>query len=208
MGEPTQSLACVNAQLERQQWPDAREFDGVLITGSGSMVSDREPWSERAATWLATCHEQGVPMLGICYGHQLLAHALGGVVHNNPRGREIGTKKIKLISNAQNDPLFKRLGESFWAHTTHLQSVLTPPPEAEVLAQSDLDDCHAFRLGDSTWGMQFHPEFSVRAMHAYVDARATAMKSEGIDVKKIRQAVRPAPQARNLLKRFVEFCRR
>ena len=60
------------------------------------MVSEREPWSERAAEWLREVAQRGIPLLGICYGHQLLAHALGGRVGANPQGREIGTVEVGL----------------------------------------------------------------------------------------------------------------
>src|SRR5262245_61079370 len=79
---------------------------GVVVTGSSAMVSHREPWSELTAEWLARAVELGTPVLGICYGHQLLAHALGGAVGRNPRGREIGTVEVRSLLPGQQDPLF------------------------------------------------------------------------------------------------------
>jgi GMP synthase (glutamine-hydrolysing) len=85
--------------------PDPEAPAGVVVTGSSAMVSHREPWSERTGEWLVRAVERGTPVLGICYGHQLLAHALGGQVGRNPRGREIGTVEVRGLATAPRDPL-------------------------------------------------------------------------------------------------------
>lgn len=64
--------------IDGERLPVARDYSGVVISGSAAMVTSREPWSEYTADWLRETVESGVPMLGICYGHQLLAQALGG----------------------------------------------------------------------------------------------------------------------------------
>ena len=185
-----------------------RDYAGVLVTGSGAMVSDREAWSERAADWLRDAAHDGAHVFGICYGHQLLAHALGGEVGDNPRGREMGTVAIDLHPHAGDDPLFAGLPARFAAQATHLQSVLAPPPGATVLAASDLDDAHAFRWGEDAWGVQFHPEFSAGHMRGYIAARRDALAAEGHDALALHDAVRAAPDARRVLRRFVRRARR
>ncbi len=67
--------------------PEPRHFSGAILTGSHSMVTDHEPWSERTAAWIPAVMAAGTPLLGICYGHQLIAYALGGDVGPNPRPR-------------------------------------------------------------------------------------------------------------------------
>lgn len=183
--------------------PDAADHAGVLVTGSGAMVTERAGWSERSAAWLRDAAHAGVPLFGICYGHQLLAHALGGQVDYNPRGREMGTVPVATLDAAAADPLFAGLGGDFAAHTTHLQSVLAPPPEATVLARSERDDCQAFRWGEATWGVQFHPEFNTGMMRGYIQARADALAQEGTCHRALLREVRPAPAARRVLKRFI-----
>src|SRR5690606_27402387 len=133
--------------------PGRDGFAGVLVTGSAAMVTERLDWSERAAGWLREAAHAGVPVFGICYGHQLLAHALGGEVGDNPNGREMGTVAIDLLPDAASDPLFAGLPASFPAQATHLQSVLRAPEGATVLARSVHDACHAFRWGDTAWGV-------------------------------------------------------
>ncbi len=194
--------------LHGAKLPSAKDYDGVIVTGSGAMVSDREDWSERSADWLRDAAEAGKPLFGICYGHQLIAHALGGAVDYNPRGREMGTVAVRLEPDAAHDPLFSAMPSCFPAQSTHRQTVLTPPPGAAVLARSDLDDCQAFRWKKSAWGVQFHPEFSTWLMRSYIHARREALGNEGTCARTLLDAVRPAPRARGVLKRFVQHARR
>lgn len=188
--------------------PDHRDYAGILVSGSGAMVSDREPWSERTADWLRDAAHDGAAVFGICYGHQLLAHALGGEVADNPRGIEMGTVELALRGEAAEDPLFTGLPERFQAQATHVQSVLRPPEGAALLASSPLDDCHAFRWGEHAWGVQFHPEFSAGHMRGYIAARRERLAGAGHDPEAIHAGVRAAPDARRVLRRFVRRARR
>lgn len=189
--------------LDGEAPPPPREAAGVLVTGSGAMVTDREPWSERTADWLRDAAEAGTPLFGICYGHQLIAHALGGTVDYNPAGREMGTVPVRLHAAAAGDPLFAGLPGEIAVQATHLQTVLAPPPKAEVLAASGRDGCQAFRWGEYAWGVQFHPEFNTGVMRGYIRARAEALAKEGTDAHRLASAVRPAPLARRVLRRFI-----
>ncbi len=183
-------------------------FAGALITGSGAMVTDRLDWSERTAEWLGAAARAGFPLFGICYGHQLIAHALGGSVDYNPRGREMGTLAIERTDAAHADPLLGAYPRHFAAHVTHRQSVTRLPAGALRLARSDMDEHHAYRYGDSVWGVQFHPEFSTAMMRGYIDARRDALALEGADGNAMHAAVRATPMARGVLRRFVRHARR
>jgi len=188
-----------------QRLPAPRGWVAAVITGSGAMVSERLDWSERTADWLRDAAAFGLPMLGVCYGHQLLAHAFGGQVDYNPRGREIGTIEIECLPAAQHDALLRDAPPRFRAQATHLQSVLRAPPGAVVLARSALDDSHAIRFAPRVWGVQFHPEFNVAHIRGYLRARHDAIRAEGLDAHGLRRAVGAAPEARRLLRRFVRL---
>ena len=198
LGRPVESLEVVAVHADAPLPPPDR-VDGVVVTGSPAMVSDRADWSERAARWLAgVVREDAVPVLGICYGHQLLAHALGGVVGPNPRGREMGT--VEVTSSAGLAPLFE--AGVFAGHCSHVEAVLRPPPGARVLARTRLDPHSAIAYGPRQWGVQFHPEFDVEIMRGYVAARREVLVAESFDPDALIAGARETPELTAVLSRF------
>jgi GMP synthase (glutamine-hydrolysing) len=187
---------------EGAKLPDPVAPAGVVVTGSSAMVSAREPWSERTGAWLVDAVVAGTPVLGICYGHQLLAHALGGRVGRNPRGREIGTVQLRLAPEARRDALLGGLPAATRAHATHVESVLELPPGATSLAASDADPNQAFAAGPRAWGVQFHPEFDADVMRGYLESRRDVLRDEGLDADRLLALVRETPEAGSLLRRF------
>lgn len=181
--------------------PGPETLAGVVITGSHAMVSDREAWSEALVPWLARLVAQGTPVLGICYGHQLLAHALGGEVGYHPGGLELGTVPITLTPEAQAAPLFAHLPSQWNAHVVHAQSVRVLPPGAVRLAGNAHEPHQAYRIGANAWGVQFHPEFSLAAMQGYVQHLAATLPA-GHTLPMVQET----PQACSLLGRFAQLC--
>lgn len=183
--------------------PAPDEVAGAFITGSAAMVTDRAAWSEQTAGWIRTAMDRGLPMFGVCYGHQLLAHALGGRVGYLSGGREIGTLPIERLAAAGDDPVARLLPDRFQAHTTHEQSVLELPAGARVLARSARDPHHLLRYGQNAWSVQFHPEFNAEIMRAYIHRKRHDMHREGSDVRRVYSSVNPTPFARRLLRNFI-----
>lgn len=182
--------------------PEADTVGGAIITGSAAMVSDRLPWSEYTAAWLEQVADSGLPILGICYGHQLLAQALGGVVDFHPLGREIGTTSIRQLAEAKTDLLFDGVPDNFAAHVSHKQSVRVLPADAIVLACNEFEPYHAVRYREKIWGVQFHPEFSRRIMLAYLEEREDTLTEEGRNVPVLREQVSETPDAVLTLRNF------
>jgi GMP synthase (glutamine-hydrolysing) len=185
--------------------PSPGAVAGAIITGSAAMVTERAAWSERTAGWIRDAMDIELPLFGVCFGHQLMAHALGGRIDYLPGGREIGTQPIASRDGSQDDPLLAGLPLRFRAHTTHEQSVLEIPPGATVLAGSDRDPHHLLRYGRHAASVQFHPEFNADVMRAYIRRKHDAMHKEGQDPQRAFRDVAPTPHARRLLRRFARL---
>jgi len=140
------------------------------------------------------------PLFGICFGHQLIAQALGGEVAKNVRGREIGTIRVKRVAE---DAIFENVGVELAANATHMDSVTRLPDGARLLASSELEPTQAFAIGKAIRGVQFHPEIDGDAMRAYVAARAHLIAAEGGDAEAIRARSADAPHAEQTLRNFV-----
>lgn len=187
-------------------FPRLEGVAGLLLTGSHSMVTEHLDWSERTAEWVKSAVEAGIPTLGVCYGHQLLAYAFGGQVGNNPNGTQEGTTIIQLTPEGRADPLLGGLGvDRFEAQVSHAQSALELPPGAIRLACDDWDANQAFRMGDSAWGVQFHPEMDADIARAYIQAERDELLEQGQNPRQILADVRETPVAARVLRRFTKI---
>jgi GMP synthase (glutamine-hydrolysing) len=182
--------------------PNPLEFAAIVITGSSANVPNREPWMLEAEAYLREVVRLGVPTFGICFGHQILAQALGGEVRKNPRGREIGTIRVEKLCD---DPLFDGLPDMFEANATHVDTVAMLPKGAAPLAKSDLEDHHAIRFSETCYGVQFHPELDAEVMRAYVEHRWEILASEGIAVANLHAAIEEAERGRRTIRNFIRY---
>jgi GMP synthase (glutamine-hydrolysing) len=186
--------------------PGPRDADGFVMTGSSSSVTERAPWMLRAESLIRGIADAGTPFFGICFGHQMVGQALGGLVAKNPRGREIGTVEVRVVPHAPLDEMFHGLPhgmQRFHANHTHVDSVVELPPGARVLATTAKEAHAAFSIGDAIKCVQFHPEFDGDSMRGYVEARAHLIDGEGGDAKAILQNVADAPHGASTLRSFV-----
>ncbi|MBN2797790.1 MAG: type 1 glutamine amidotransferase [Deltaproteobacteria bacterium] len=144
---------------------------GVILTGSeGSAVGRLEPWVEALVQWVRRLLAEEVPVLGVCFGHQVLARAAGGVVRLRSRP-EVGWLPVELVGD---DPLLAPLGARFTPFLTHGDEV-APHPAYQVLARSEACEVQALRVvGRRAWGVQFHAELQPADEEAFVRQRAAA----------------------------------
>ncbi len=184
--------------------PGLDQAGAIVLTGSPSSVTERAGWMLILEDFLRQAVARGVPILGICFGHQILAQALGGEVIRNPRGREIGTIEVELLAS---DPILDDLGPRFAANATHVDTVGRLPSGATRLARSALDEVAAFRLG-SALGVQFHPEINGTIMGRYLDARREIVTTEGLPWEELKRGARDTDSGPRILQNFARWARR
>lgn len=162
---------------------DLGGYAGMVVLG-GSMDS----WDDAGFAWLPqvrslirAAEERGVPVLGICLGHQLACAALGGTVARNPAGLTVRVLEVGWLPDAAADPL---LGSApgRWAVHWNSDVVERLPEGATVLARTPDGAVQAARLGRSTWGVQFHPEAGPDVVARWVREDGAAYDGRGLDL--------------------------
>ncbi|MDR3205308.1 MAG: glutamine amidotransferase [Deltaproteobacteria bacterium] len=186
-------------------------FSAIMVSGSLSMVTDNHDWSIKLSKWLMGALNQNLPILGVCYGHQLLAQTLGGTVGYQPQGLKIGTLPISLKGEAKNHPLTSYLPDVFLANLAHSQAVLKIPPKAVILASAEHDPHQILAYGPKAVSLQFHPEFNQDVMEAFVSWAKSSQEAEIESEKKTPKKInfclplKPTPMATSLLSRFLKL---
>lgn len=203
LGCDIQTLDVVRV-FDGEALPPAGAHRAAIITGSAAMVTDRHPWSEATAEWIRGAMAVHMPLFGVCYGHQLMAHALGGQVADHPDGLEVGCQPIDLQASASDDPLLHDFPQRFKAHLSHWQTVTTLPAGAQALAQSAHDRHQIIRYGPRAMSTQLHPEFTPEISSVYVEMRAEVLTQSGRDPQTMLAEIEEAPLAAELLRRFVQ----
>jgi GMP synthase (glutamine-hydrolysing) len=182
--------------------PETFDFDGVVVSGSRSSVYWDEEWIEPTKAWVRDAIDAGLPCLGVCWGHQLLADVLGGEVRDMGE-YEIGYREVEHSGDSR---LFEGVGERFTAFTTHSDEVAELPPGAEEIAVNDYSN-HGFRKGH-VFGVQFHPEYDAETAESVTrgkdlpDERLQEVLS-GINEENYRAAC----EAKLLFENFCEYVR-
>lgn len=183
--------------------PAPGDFQAAVISGSWSMVTEHEEWSERTAEWIKVVVAAGTPLFGVCYGHQLMAYALGGRVDYHPQGSEIGQLPVTLTEAGRDDPALSHLAESFPVFLSHEQSVLALPPGAVCLASSSHDPNQIVRYTANALSVQFHPEFTSGVMNKIISSRGERAALKGKNKQALLNDVSETPEARAILQRFI-----
>ena len=182
--------------------PESLDFDGVVISGSRSSVYWDEEWIPPTAAWVGDAVEAGLPCLGVCWGHQLLADVLGGEVRDMGE-YEIGYREVEHTGESA---LFDGIGDRFTVFTTHSDAVVELPPGAEEIASNDYSN-HGFRKGHA-FGVQFHPEYDMATAETVASGKDLPDERlqrvlDGIDDENYAKAC----EAKVVFENFCEYAR-
>jgi len=173
-----------------KDFPDTKKVDAVVIPGSPLNADDETlkemEWMRKLLDFIAHVHEK-VPLLGVCFGHQAIAKTFGSEVAQYSKRNifyEVGFEPTTLTDDGMLDPLFKGFSKRFPAMYSHFQYVKTAPEGGLMLAKSSNHknkSMQAYRIGDRTYGVQFHPDYNTDNITEIVRARnETIMKNIGM----------------------------
>lgn len=142
--------------------------DAYLITGSRHGVNDDLSWLAPFEDFIRRLHAQQKKIIGICFGHQLIAKALGGKVIKSPKGWGIGMSINTVI---QQKPWMNPARDQFNLLISHQDQVVELPPQAEILASNEFCPFYMVQIGNNILTMQGHPEFSKEYSRSLIEWR-------------------------------------
>lgn len=181
---PTKKVAVdeldITCRRADDELPNLSRYHAAIITGSPAYVGDNEPWMRWGVNAIKKIVDDDLPLLAVCFGHQLMGVAYGADVGPNPRGREMGTIEVSLTNHGVvvDDPLWSGMPRSFQAQCTHRDVIREPGSHLVVLGKAGHDPNHVVKAGRRQWGVQFHPEFDDVTMRLYLETRRAALVSE------------------------------
>jgi GMP synthase (glutamine-hydrolysing) len=161
--------------------------DALVVLGGSMGANDdaKHAWLAPTRALQARAVADGVPGFGICLGAQLLAVALGGRVEVGAAGIEPGVVNVRWRPEAEDDELFGGLPDPFPGPSMHQDSIVELPQDARWLGETPMYPHQVFRVGDVTWGVQFHPEVGEATFRSWTPECAEAFAKAGTDADSV-----------------------
>lgn len=153
-------------------------YDGMVISGSPRSLVEPEPWMDEAAGFVRDADQAGVPVLGVCFGHQLIGYAFGGKVRQNPNGWEVGTVDVELTADGARDPLFHGVPQRLRVNQSHRDEVELLGPNVKVLATGPHTAHQSIAVGEHVRGVQFHPEMDAPVIQRIIAHRRVLLSDD------------------------------
>ena len=178
-------------------WPDPTAFDAAILTGSAAGVYEAAPWIAELLDWIRAAKGR-TRLVGICFGHQAMAQALGGRVEKSERGWGVGLHRYEVVSP---EPWMSPEATAVAIPASHQDQVVETPADARVLLRSDFTPFAGLAWGEDAISFQAHPEFTP----AFA-TELTAGRHDRIDPALVERAVDSlkAPDDRAMVGRWIE----
>jgi len=176
------------------------ECDAYLITGSQLSAYDNNEWLLKLREYVVYLHQQKKKLIGICFGHQVIAHALGGETKRSDKGWGVGNKtsEIKVVKQWMD-----KNEKSFSLLFSHQDQVTSLPQGSELIASNDFCKISSFQLGDHILCFQGHPEFSEDYLSYLINKRRDLI-GEDI-VKQAQDSLKTKHDGKRVAKWLVNF---
>ena len=142
--------------VQAGEWPDAGAFDAAIVTGSAAGVYETDAWISDLLDWIRAAKGR-TKLVGVCFGHQAMAQALGGRVEKSERGWGVGLHRYQVASP---EPWMSPAAATVAIPASHQDQVVEKPADARVLLRSDFTPFAGLAWGEDAISMQPHPEFT------------------------------------------------
>ncbi len=216
-GRSTQTIAKLDDRFEHwglsvdRYWAYGNEFphdlagyDGIFLSGSPHGAYEDIPFIQREHQLINQAAALGIPMLGVCFGSQILASALCGRDQVFRRSVcEIGNKWLQATPDAADDPIAAGIVPQVYMFVWHNDEVRAGHPDMTILAASDRCPNQIWRYRDQPiWGIQGHPEITLQQAPLWFEHNRATMERDGADIAQLIASADEAAAAKTMLTRF------
>ncbi len=213
---------CLNQALEgmnvsfvyfnptRNEMPENLDnADALILSGSGEFFVGKEPgkdtWMPRVLELMDEALEKDVPMLGLCFGSQLLAKHQGANITDDKKHMELGTFEITMNEKAKDDPIFSAMPEKYYVILGHKETPIDIPDNLEILASSERVPAQAIRVkGKKAWSVLFHPEVNKKQLLERLEMYPEYMEDPS-KIDEFEAQLNEVPHAQEVILSFARF---
>lgn len=198
-------ITAINVPERAPSVADLSGVNAVIIGGAKWSVWEEVPNKDALIEVLKAAREKKIPIFGLCFGAQLIAHAFGGEVVRDAEGAEWGTFEMETSDDSFTDIVFADVPFKFPAQCAHRDRINKLPPGAVTLASSAKCAVQAFVIpGTDIYGTQFHPERSKADYEAILDERGKTYAGDLAKLESIQASLRESPDAESILAKFFD----
>ena len=195
----------------KNQFPEnLTDYDGIFFSGSPHGAYEDIPFIRKEHELIESAAEQDIPMLGICFGSQILASALcGGDQVFRRSSCEIGYKTLSLANVAWEDPIVGKIGSNLEMFVWHNDEIRGEHEDICVLASSDLCENQIWRWRDkNVWGVQGHPEITRDQALIWFEENRSRMEKDGASVDELKSLAQETAESKKIITRFADLVKK